>query len=75
MALSVTGLLPRFAGRIFSAYEARSWKPEPDLFLHAAAEFAGLGARVIRHMRELPVRLQELAAGPSPNPPIQRTGG
>ncbi|MFF7965010.1 HAD family hydrolase [Streptomyces sp. NPDC007903] len=34
--LSVTGLLPYFEGRIFSAYEVGSWKPEPDLFLHAA---------------------------------------
>ena len=102
LALSVTGLLPRFAGRIFSSYEVGSWKPAPDLFLHAArtlgappagcvvvedsalgvragvaagmrvigyaplasdaSELAGLGASVIRHMRELPERLKELAA-------------
>lgn len=37
LALSVTGLLPRFAGRIFSSYEVGSWKPAPGLFLHAAA--------------------------------------
>jgi HAD superfamily hydrolase (TIGR01509 family) len=37
LALSVTGLLPRFEGRIFSSYEIGSWKPAPDLFLHAAA--------------------------------------
>lgn len=36
LALSVTGLLPRFEGRIFSSYEVGSWKPAPDLFLHAA---------------------------------------
>jgi HAD superfamily hydrolase (TIGR01509 family) len=40
LALSVTGLLPRFAGRIFSAYEVGNWKPQPDLFLHAAATLA-----------------------------------
>ncbi|MFF7642782.1 HAD-IA family hydrolase [Streptomyces canus] len=34
--LSLTGLLPAFDGRIFSAYEVGSWKPDPDLFLHAA---------------------------------------
>ena len=28
----------RFAGRIFSAYEVGSWKPDPGLFLHAARE-------------------------------------
>lgn len=37
LALSVTGLLPRFEGRIFSSYEVGSWKPAPDVFLHAAA--------------------------------------
>ncbi|WP_201447859.1 HAD family hydrolase [Calothrix sp. PCC 7507] len=33
LALHVTNLLPRFAGRIFSSYEIGSWKPAPDLFL------------------------------------------
>ena len=37
LALSVTGLLPRFDGRIFSSYEVGSWKPDPGLYLHAAA--------------------------------------
>ena len=36
LCLSVTGLLPYFEGRIFSAYDVGSWKPEPGLFLHAA---------------------------------------
>jgi HAD superfamily hydrolase (TIGR01509 family) len=36
LSLSVTGLLPYFQGRIFSAYEIGSWKPDPGLFLHAA---------------------------------------
>jgi HAD superfamily hydrolase (TIGR01509 family) len=36
LSLCATGLLPYFRGRIFSAYELDSWKPEPDLFLHAA---------------------------------------
>ena len=36
LSLSLTGLLPYFAGRIFSAYEVGHWKPRPDLFLHAA---------------------------------------
>ncbi|MEP6670703.1 MAG: HAD family hydrolase [Chthoniobacter sp.] len=37
LSLSVTGLLPRFEGRIFSSYEVGSWKPDPGLYLHAAA--------------------------------------
>jgi HAD superfamily hydrolase (TIGR01509 family) len=35
-SLSLTGLLPHFTGRIFSSYDIGVWKPEPDLFLHAA---------------------------------------
>ncbi|MHC5025710.1 MAG: HAD-IA family hydrolase [Planctomycetota bacterium] len=36
--LGLTGLIRFFhPTRIFSAYELGSWKPEPDLFLHAAA--------------------------------------
>lgn len=34
--LGLTGLLPRFAGRIFSAEDVQNGKPDPDLFLHAA---------------------------------------
>jgi HAD superfamily hydrolase (TIGR01509 family) len=34
--LGITGLLPRFTGRIFSAEDVREGKPAPDLFLHAA---------------------------------------
>ncbi|NJD08310.1 MAG: HAD family hydrolase [Methylococcaceae bacterium] len=37
LSLGLTGLLGYFEGRIFSAYEIGRWKPEPDLFLHAAA--------------------------------------
>lgn len=36
VSLRVTGLLEYFPGRIFSAYDCGSWKPEPGLFLHAA---------------------------------------
>ena len=35
--LGLTGLYPRFAGRIFSASEVARGKPAPDLFLHAAS--------------------------------------
>ena len=36
VTLRVTGLLDHFAGRIVSAYEVGVWKPDPELFLHAA---------------------------------------
>ncbi|MFF2617995.1 HAD family hydrolase [Kitasatospora sp. NPDC058046] len=35
--LGRTGLLPRFAGRVFSSEDVERGKPAPDLFLHAAA--------------------------------------
>jgi HAD superfamily hydrolase (TIGR01509 family) len=37
LALTTTGLYDRFAGRVFSAQDVAHGKPEPDLFLHAAA--------------------------------------
>ncbi|HEX2070472.1 MAG TPA: HAD family hydrolase [Thermoleophilaceae bacterium] len=36
LTLGLTGLLPRFDGRLFSATEVEHGKPAPDLFLHAA---------------------------------------
>ena len=36
VSLRVTGLLPFFQERIFSAYDCDSWKPEPGLFQYAA---------------------------------------
>ncbi len=37
-ALSVTGLADFFGKHTYSAYQINSWKPEPDLFLHAAKQ-------------------------------------
>jgi HAD superfamily hydrolase (TIGR01509 family) len=45
LALTTTGLLPRFEGRIFSAQDVARGKPAPDLFLHAATT---LGVRADR---------------------------
>jgi HAD superfamily hydrolase (TIGR01509 family) len=39
-SLELTGLLARFAGRVFTAQMVRSGKPAPDLFLYAAASMA-----------------------------------
>jgi HAD superfamily hydrolase (TIGR01509 family) len=36
--LGLTGLYPRFEGRIYSAAEVAHGKPAPDLFLHAARQ-------------------------------------
>ena len=40
LTLGITGLLPYFKGQIYCAYEVGRFKPEPHLFLEAAA---GLG--------------------------------
>jgi HAD superfamily hydrolase (TIGR01509 family) len=34
--LTTTGLIDAFQNRMFSCYEIKSWKPNPDIFLHAA---------------------------------------
>ncbi len=39
LTLSLTGMRQFFEGKIFSGYEVGSWKPDPDLFLYAAAAF------------------------------------
>lgn len=36
LSLRTVGLLEQFRGRIFSAYDIQSWKPDPDLYLHVA---------------------------------------
>lgn len=36
--LSTTKLIDYFGDNIFSSYEIRSWKPEPDIYLHAAKQ-------------------------------------
>jgi HAD superfamily hydrolase (TIGR01509 family) len=35
-SLAATRLLTYFEGHIFSSYDIGSWKPEPEIFLHAA---------------------------------------
>lgn len=37
-ALHKTGLTKYFDGKFYSSYEIGSWKPEPDIFLHAARQ-------------------------------------
>jgi HAD superfamily hydrolase (TIGR01509 family) len=63
LTLSLTGLLDRFAGAIFSAYEVGSWKPEPGLFLHAAAAHGVAPNRCIVVEDSVPGALGAAAAG------------
>ncbi|WP_409201816.1 HAD family hydrolase [Microbacterium testaceum] len=45
--LGLTGLAPRFQGRVFSASEVTRGKPAPDLFLHAAAKMGVAPERAV----------------------------
>lgn len=35
-SLAITGMLDDFKGKVFSAFDANSWKPEPDLIMYTA---------------------------------------
>ncbi len=60
-ALEVTKLAPHFGERIYSSYEVGSWKPEPGLFLHAAAEM-GFAPEHCVVVEDSPVGLEAAAA-------------
>lgn len=63
LCLRVTGLLPYFAGRIFSAYDVQRWKPDPALFLFAAESLGVAPARCAVVEDSLPGVQAGLAAG------------
>lgn len=63
LCLQVTGMLPYFAGRIFSAYDVQKWKPDPTLFLHAAASLGATPRRCAVVEDSLPGIQAGLAAG------------
>jgi HAD superfamily hydrolase (TIGR01509 family) len=63
LSLSVTGLLSYFEGRIFSAYETGTWKPDPGLFLHAARSMGAQPSRCAVIEDSLPGIEAGIAAG------------
>lgn len=63
LCLGVTGLLPYFEGRIFSAYEVGSWKPDPGLYLHAANAMGVAPSRCAVVEDSVPGMLAGVAAG------------
>jgi HAD superfamily hydrolase (TIGR01509 family) len=63
LTLGLTGLLPRFDGRIFSASDVEHGKPEPDLFLHAARTMGFDPARTVVVEDTVPGVLAGRAAG------------
>ena len=66
ISLKVTGLLPYFEGRIYSAYDCGSWKPEPGLFLFAAKAM-GVKPSACAVVEDSPLGIQAaLSAGMTP---------
>jgi HAD superfamily hydrolase (TIGR01509 family) len=63
LCLEVTGLRPYFDGRIYSAYDVQRWKPDPGVFLHAAASMGVAPSRCAVVEDSLPGVLAGLAAG------------
>ncbi|WP_432240427.1 HAD family hydrolase [Herbaspirillum robiniae] len=63
LCLRVTGLLPYFAGRIYSAYDVQRWKPDPALFLFAADSLGVAPSRCAVVEDSLPGVQAGLAAG------------
>jgi HAD superfamily hydrolase (TIGR01509 family) len=63
MCLAITGLGRFFGERIFSAYEVGAFKPDPGLFLHAAAAMRAEPARCLVVEDSEPGVVAALAAG------------
>jgi HAD superfamily hydrolase (TIGR01509 family) len=61
--LGLTKLLDHFEGRIFSAYDVGSWKPDPGLFLHAARTLGAATSRCVVVEDSLPGVRAAKAAG------------
>ncbi|HEX4408041.1 MAG TPA: HAD-IA family hydrolase [Xanthobacteraceae bacterium] len=66
ISLDVTGLLRFFEDRLFSASHVRHGKPEPDLFLHAAARCGAEPAQCIVVEDSAPGVAAAAAAGMTP---------
>jgi HAD superfamily hydrolase (TIGR01509 family) len=60
-ALTVTGLERYFGERFFSSYIVGSWKPDPGLFLHAAAAM-GFGPEYCVVVEDSPVGIEAAAS-------------
>jgi HAD superfamily hydrolase (TIGR01509 family) len=63
LSLELAGLLPRFAGRTFSASQVARGKPAPDLFLFAAHSLGAAPGRCLVVEDSLPGVRAAVAAG------------
>lgn len=60
--LTTTKLIDRFEGAIFSAYDINSWKPNPELYLHAAKTM-GFDVKDCVVVEDSPAGVQAALAG------------
>lgn len=60
--LTTTKLIDRFEGAIFSAYDINSWKPNPELYLHAAKTM-GFDVKDCVVIEDSPAGVQAALAG------------
>lgn len=60
--LTATHLIDRFEGAIFSAYDINSWKPNPELYLHAAKTM-GFSPKDCVIIEDSPAGVQAALAG------------
>lgn len=60
--LSITGLIDKFEDRIFSCYDIKAWKPQPDIFLHAA-QTMGFEPKQCAVVEDSPIGVQAAIAG------------
>lgn len=60
--LTTTKLIDKFEGAIFSAYDINSWKPNPELYLHAAKTM-GFDVKDCVVIEDSPAGVQAALAG------------
>jgi HAD superfamily hydrolase (TIGR01509 family) len=60
--LSLTGLIEKFENHIFSCYDIQIWKPQPDIFLHAA-QTMGFEPHECAVVEDSPIGVQAALAG------------
>jgi HAD superfamily hydrolase (TIGR01509 family) len=72
-ALAVTGLDVHFGDNVYSAYEVGIWKPDPGLYLHAAADMGYPPERCLA-VEDSPIGLEAAAGSGIPTVFLNRYG-
>ena len=72
-ALSVTGLDDYFGDNVYSAYEVGIWKPDPGIYLHAAADMGFTPERCLA-IEDSPIGLEAAVESGIPSVFLNRYG-